>query len=551
MSQAIADLLFPDVPNQLSVPAPRSLPPDAVITRFAPSPTGFVHIGSIYIALVGRMLTTQSGGVFILRIEDTDQAREVERGVEEIVSSLHAYEIVPDEGPYAVEPLRVRGDYGPYVQSERRAIYHYYAKQLVAEGRAYPSFESPERLDAIRTEQREAKLPTGYYGKWATDRHLSRDEVAEKLEAGQTFVIRINAETDERPIEIEDAVRGTLQMPANFLDFVLLKQDGLPTYHFAHPIDDTLMGINLILRADEWLSTLPLHVQLFHALRFPLPTFAHIAPIGKQDGSTRRKLSKRKDPESAVSYYASKGYPREAVIDYLLNIVNSAFEEWRAEHWDANAFDYPLRLDKMSGSLSLFDLQKLDSVSQETVARLSADEVYERVAAWAAEHAPATYELVTADPQYSKRVLSLGRADQSRKDIVTWSDVDELYGFFFDTRYSESVAREGYQLPSVPQDAAASFLTNCAQDPGLDRPKEAWLEQMREYASEANFALKRRAYKENPEAYSGLFGHAMGLLRVSLTNRPHSPDLYDIMQIMGEARVRQRVADTIAAIQQV
>ena len=316
-NQQIAELLFPAVHETpqdvfLRYP-PRDLPPGAIVTRFAPSPTGFIHIGSIYISLIGRRLTTQSGGVWLLRIEDTDQQREIERGVEQIVESIAAFGFQPDEGPYAVHPLRERGAYGPYKQSQRKALYAVFAKYLVQQGLAYPSFQTTAELEDIRSEQELTGSKTGYYGPWARDRELNLEAVQGYLAGGKPFVIRIRAPYPaQKTIRVQDAIRGRLEMPENDQDYVLLKSDGLPTYHLAHAVDDPLMRVNLVLRADEWLSTLPLHVQLFEALGNPLIDYAHIAPIGKMDGNSKRKLSKRKDPEAAVNYYYGKGYPQQA-----------------------------------------------------------------------------------------------------------------------------------------------------------------------------------------------------------------------------------------------
>jgi glutamyl-tRNA synthetase len=629
MPASIADLLFPNIhetpQDVFRRYPPRELPAGAIVTRFGPSPTGFVHIGSIYISLIGRKLTRQSGGVWALRIEDTDQQREIERGVEQIVESIAEFGITPDEGVYAVEPVRERGgdglpslgaaerggdgagtsfrtsfgavssrplvasernkpdaanfergEYGPYKQSQRKTLYAVFAKYLVATGAAYPSFQTEAELDAIRAEQERSGSQTGYYGPWAKDRQLSQAEIEQNLAQGRPFVIRYKAPYPARQtIRVQDAIRGLLEMPENDQDMVLLKSDGLPTYHLAHAVDDPLMRINLVLRGDEWLSTLPLHVQLFEALGQPLIAYAHIAPIGKMDGSSKRKLSKRKDPEAAVSYYYERGYPHQAILEYILNIANSSFEDWRKANPTAPLDDFDLRLERMSNSLALYDPHKLDSVSREVIAQYPAEKLYDLCLAWARRYDPLLADALSSDPAYSRRVLALNAAIQGqsprpaaskdglpsppRKDLACWSDVRRAYGFFFDPLFAESIA-SGYPWPKVAADDIRAILDHCAkglacEDPaassGVEAPlavpaageKDAWIERLRAFGESSGFTSDRKAYKQDPARFKGVFGDLMMVLRVALTNQQQTPDLYDLIQIMGRDRVERRLEE--------
>jgi glutamyl-tRNA synthetase len=546
----IAELLFPQVTERPAdvfarYPA-RVLPAGAVVTRFAPSPTGFLHIGAIYISLIGHMLTWQSDGIFILRIEDTDQQRKIEGGVDEIVGSVIAFGLEPDEGVLQVDPVTAaiieRGDYGPYQQSHRKHLYHVFAKELVAKGRAYASFQSEEELAAIRAEQEKVGAKFGYYGPWAKDRGLTLDEIRARLAAGRPFVIRYLADyPTDATIAIDDAIRGRIEMPASDQDFILLKSDGLPTYHFAHVVDEPTMRVNLVLRADEWLSTLPLHVQLFEATELPLPRYAHIAPIGKMDGSSKRKLSKRKDPEAAVNYYLEAGYPRQAILEYLLNVANSAFEEWRNDNPTAPFTEFPFRLEQMSSSVSLFDKDKLDSISRNLIATYSAQEVHDAIVAWAQAYNLELARLLTADVEYSVRVFSIDRGgDAPRKDLANWAEVNQTFGFFFDEIYARSI-QNGFDMPDIAAvdtiRIADAIIASVADLPD----KEAWLQQMREVSLALGFAPTRQLYKSDPGRFKGQFGDVMMVSRVALANQRFTPDLYEMMVIMGRARVVARM----------
>ncbi len=542
----IAELVFPAVsetPAEILARYPaRLLPEKAIITRFAPSPTGFVHIGSIYISMVGRFLTRQTGGVFMLRIEDTDQERLIEGAMTQIIEALKEFNLTPDEGPVSESPLVVRGDYGPYIQSERKQIYAAFAKDLIARGLAYPSFQTPEELEAIRQEQQKKGAMPGYYGSWAQDRTLTLDAIRAKRDAGVPMVVRLRAPYPAKgTIIVQDAIRGTLELPPNDADYVLLKPDGLATYHFAHPIDDVLMRINLVLRGEEWLATLPLHVQIFEAIGQPLPLFAHIAPIGKLDGDSKRKLSKRKDPEAAVRYYYEQGYPKEAVLEYLMNIADSSFEEWRTANPRAPITDFEIRLNRMAVSIAMFDSVKLESISREIIARYSAAEVYQQMLNWAEKYDPALVPVLTADSEYTVRVFDIERGgDVPRKDLVKWSDFYRAYGFFFDPLYEKSLAG-GSAMPEIAAGTIAQIMDYCLRDIQALPDKDTWLQGMRTMSEQFGFAPNRKAFKAAPDQFKGEFSDVMMIYRVGLANQRFTPDLYEMIRTMGAARASARL----------
>ena len=545
-SVELSELLFPSVPSADEILAqhqPRQSSQGEIVTRFAPSPTGFVHIGSIYIAQVGRTLAQQSQGTFILRVEDTDQQRKLENGIEEIVECLLAFGLEPDEGYCSLEPLEERGEFGPYLQSERHQLYQAFVKQLVAKGAAYPSFQTAEELEAIREEQKRTKAQLGYYGHWAKDRDLSLEDVKAKLDAKVPFVIRLRSPfPNSGKIVIDDAIRGCIEIPRNDRDHVLLKSDGLPTYHLAVVVDDMLMGVNLILRGDEWLSTLPLHVELFELLGFQQPTFAHIAPIGKLEGSTKRKLSKRKDPEANVAYYAEKGYPKESILSYLMNIADSSFEDWRVENPTDPLAEFPFNLKNMSVSIALFDPQKLDSVSQEVIATLSFDELFDAVNQWAQQYSPLMSQWIAEDKDYAFKSMNIGRDDNPpRKDLTKWSDIESKYDFFIDSVFEQKVEKEGYHFPELKLEDMVDVLEYCLSEVKSLPEKDQWLSNMKVYGKENGFAMSNKDFKRDPEAFKGKFGQMMVVYRIALANRTDSPDLYQIVQTMGPDRVSQRI----------
>lgn len=548
MTQALADLLYPHIDKTpedwYRRYPPRSLPEGAWVTRFAPSPTGFVHIGGIFTSLVARQLAHQTGGVFILRIEDTDKKREKDGSVEEIVRNLNNFGLTPDEGIVQIEPEeREVGEYAPYTQSERIEIYESFAKFLVARGLAYPAFDTEEELERLRKIQEAQRLKPGYYGSFAKWRDASLDAVRAELDKGNRPVLRIRAPfpTEER-LRFNDSIKGDLDLPVNDQDTVLIKSNRIPTYHFAVVVDDTLMRVNLVIRGDEWLPSAPLHFQLYQYFGLTPPRFAHVAPIAKMDGDSKRKLSKRKDPEANVTYFYEQGYPKEAVAEYLLNLANSAFYDWRKANPTAPYTAYQVRLDNMGVSSPLFDLVKLNDVSKDIIATYAAERVYEDGMAWARVHNPRLAAILERDKPYTLRVFNVERTgDAPRKDIVNWSDIERACGFFFDDLFAESVAANGYPMPEkVPvEDIGRILEAVIAFD--LARSKEDWLATMRDVAESLGYARDVKTYKKNPESFKGHFGDVMMVVRVALSGKTNTPDLYEILQTLGAARAAERL----------
>lgn len=517
----------------------RNLDDGAKVTRIAPSPTGFMHIGGIYTALICERVAHQSNGVFFLRIEDTDTKREVEGATELICSSLANYGIIPDEGFDATG--REFGDYAPYKQSARKEIYQAYIKKMLETGLAYPCFATPEELEKIRHEQEVSGARPGYYGRWAKYRDYPIEKVEEKLASGTPFVIRFKSNGSyNNKVVIQDGLKGKINFPENDLDIVIMKSDGLPTYHFAHVIDDYLMGTTHVIRGDEWLSSLPLHIQMFKAMGFKVPKYTHIAPIQKMDGDSRRKLSKRHDPEADVRYYDSVGYPRTAVIEYLLNLANSSFEGWRRANPNASYKDFKLELNKLSPSGALFDFVKLNNISKEIIAKMTTDEIFKNTYDWARSNDEKLLKIMDENPDYVRAILSIERtgAKNSRKDIAKYSDVLGEITYFFDDDFSLSDDAKS-ELKSVKNYAE---LVN-AYIPMFNEndTKEEWFAKMQQLADQFNFAKNGKEYKANPLAFNGDISSVVKVFRILITGKTMSPDLSEIQHVMGRDRVLSRL----------
>jgi glutamyl-tRNA synthetase len=522
----------------------RPLPTGATVTRFGPSPTGFMHIGGLYAALISRRLATQTGGVFMLRIEDTDRRREVEGATELIVRSLAHYGVIPDEGEIA--PDKEIGDYGPYRQSRRAEIYKSFAHQLLTEGKAYPCFATPEELEELARNQEIAKVKPGYYGPYAIWRNRTEDEVRQALDEGRPFVVRFRSPVEtELKFAFADRIRGTLELPPNDQDIVLLKSDGMPTYHFAHVVDDHLMRTTDVIRGDEWLASVPVHVQLFAAFGWELPRYAHISPIQKMEGSSRRKLSKRKDPEANIDYYDEQGYPTEAILDYLLHLADSTFEDWRTQHPTANAAEFSVDFSHFSRSGALFDLDKLSSISKDVVSTFAGGKLYDLGLAWAQRHDLVLAVEMSRDPHYTQQVLNIERTgDRVRKDIGKWSELRHAISFFYDALFQVSEEELSALLGDValPEARAAMAEFLAAYDPLDD--KDGWLNKLRAAAANHGFAGSMKLFKQNPTTYKGHIGDVAKVIRVLLTGRNQSPDLWEVMAVMGRERVERRLIAT-------
>lgn len=518
---------------------PRDLKDGARVTRFAPSPTGFLHIGGLFSALISKLNATTTNGVFLLRIEDTDKKREIEDGVSEIIKGLRAFGVDPDEGVMGFR--QESGAYGPYQQSCRAEIYHVVAKKLVEEGLAYPCFCTEEELGAIREKQEALQLDTkGYYGEWAVYRDTPFEKQKELLAQGKPYTLRLRSPgSPDKRISFDDLIKGKIEMPENVQDVVLLKQDGIPTYHFAHAVDDHFMRTTHVIRGDEWISSVPLHIQLFKVCGFRVPKYAHIAPIMKEENGGKRKLSKRKDPEAAVTYYAEQGYPKESVLEYLLTLANSNFEDWRRANPDAPQSAFPFNLKKMSTSGALFDLTKLGDVSKNVISVMKAETVLEKTLAWAKEYDPQLYALLSRDSLRSTAIFDIDRGGKKpRKDIAKWDEVKDYVSYFFDELFTVSMA----ELPdNITPDLAKDVLDayTAAFDPADD--KQQWFDRIKDLCAPLGCTPNVKEYKQNPDAFKGHVGDVSTVIRVALTGRRNTPDLYAITAILGEDTVRARL----------
>ncbi len=544
----LAQLLFPDVTDTVSdlekrYPK-RPIPENAIVSRFAPSPTGFLHIGGLFAAFIAERSAHANGGVFYLRIEDTDKKREVENGITGIVKGIKDFGLKIDEG--MMSETEEIGEYGPYQQSKRKNIYHVFCKKLVEEGYAYPCFCTAEEIDEIRKTQEKDKLLPGYYGKFAKCRDLSYEEIEEKIKNGESYVIRLKSPGDEnRKIVLNDAIKGKIEMPENILDIVLLKTDGIPTYHFAHAVDDHLMRTTHVIRGDEWISSAPIHIQLFELLGFEKPIYAHISPIMKEDAETggKRKLSKRKDPEAAVEYYHEEGYPNGAVLEYLYTIANSNYEEWRRDNPASPMSDFDFQFKHMSKTGALFDLAKLTDISKTYISTLSADEVLKSTLTWAQEYNTDFYNTLSQDRDFAKAIFAIERGNEKpRKDIAKWSDTVEYTKYFYvrptDLEYPENQAKE--DIKAILEKYKSVYNPNDTQ--------EEWFGRIREMSEELGYAKAPKFYKKDPDSFKGHVGDVSTILRIAVTGRRNTPDLHQILAVLGETEVQNRLDAAIAAL---
>ena len=546
----LAELLFPHIdktPEDYEAMFPqRNLPEGAMVTRLGPSPTGFIHLGNLYGAFVDERLAHQSGGTFFLRIEDTDDKRYVEGAVEAIISSLKFFDINFDEGALLDGDM---GEYGPYYQSKRGEIYQCFVKKLVSEGLAYPCFLTEEELAAIREDQEANKETTGIYGKYAVSRNLTIEEIEANIAAGKPYVVRLKSTGNHdlpseeiRYIKVQDAIRGELSMPENNQDVIILKATGIPTYHFAHVIDDYFMRTTHVVRGEEWLMSLPIHVELFEKLGFEMPTYCHTAVLMKLDEGNKRKLSKRKDPELSLDYYRQEGYHPQAVKEYLLTILNSNFEEWRIENPDAPIDDFEFTTEKMSSGGALFDLNKLNDISKDVLVKIPASELTKFMTEWAREFAPEKLPLFEGNEEYIEKVLDLGRdGNKPRKDLVYAKQIFDFISYFFDDYFKiEDTIPE-----NVSDEDAVQILTKYLETYDHSDDQSQWFDKVREIGTEMGYAAKPKDFKKNPDDYKGHVGHVSTVIRIALMGRSQSPDIWEIQQILGEERTRERISALI------
>ena len=549
-NKKLAELLFPQIdksPDYYEELYPeRSLAEGARVTRFAPSPTGYLHIGGLFSALVDVLTAQSTNGVSYLRIEDTDKKREIDDGVSAIVNGFKYFGVEFTEGVtgFGTE----KGAYGPYTQSKRAELYQTIAKSLVEKGLAYPCFCTADELSELRKEQEQGDaLIWGYFGKWAKCRDLTFEQIEQNIADGKPWVLRLRSEGDEnKKIIFEDVIRGKIEMPANIIDEVLLKSDGIPTYHFAHACDDHFIRTTHVIRGEEWISSVPKHIELFKACGYKVPKYAHTPQVLKIDEETgdKRKLSKRKDPEAAVSYFVEEGFPKESVLEYLLTLINSNFEDWRRANPKEDISKFPFNLKKMSSSGCLFDLVKLNDVSKNVISVMSAAQVYENIAEWAKDNDPEFYAIFTADPAYSTAAVNIDRENpKPRKDIAKWSEVKDYFSYLYKELYAAD-----YTLPeNVSKEDAAAIAEKYLGEFSLADDKDQWFARIKDMCEPLGFTPNVKEYKKTPEAFKGHVGDVSTVIRIALTSRRNTPDLYSIMNLLGEDEIKARLNEAIAS----
>jgi len=543
-NKELADLIFPNIEKDINYYEEkypeRDLPDDAIVTRFAPSPTGFVHMGSLLTAFIEHFTAATTGGIFYLRIEDTDQKRSVENGIQGIINDLKNFDIKINEG--VISETEQIGEYGPYIQTERKEIYQTYAKHLIEQGLAYPCFCTEEDLTTMRKKQEAKKNRLGYFGGWAKCRDLTNEERAEKIKAGIPFTIRLKSPGNfAKKVVLKDLVRGTIEFPENDLDVVLLKTDGIPIYHFAHAIDDHLMRTTHVLRAEEWVSSTPIHLQLFQILGFKTPKYGHLGLVMKIDETgARRKLSKRKDPEAAVSFYHEKGVPIEAVKLYLMTLANSNFEAWLETNYDKSIYDFKFDFKKISLSGSLFDTEKLFNISKNYISRLKAEKLYEDLLEYTKEFDSEFYEILKEYKSYSTAILNIEREQKKpRKDFATYSDILPNIWYMFD-EYFETDNLE-YEFQNITdKEEIAKLLKEYLEVYAETDDKDTWFNKIKELCDKNGYASNMKEYKETPEKFKGNVADVSTILRVALTTKHQTPDLYEIMKLIGKERMTNR-----------
>jgi len=544
-NQKLADLLFPEVvntPEYYEEKFPyRKLPNKAEVTRMAPSPTGFIHLGNLYSALADERIAHRNGGVFYLRIEDTDEKRKVDGAVETIINVLRYFNIEFDEGA-GFDDSDPRNAYGPYFQRQRVEIYHTYAKSLVERGLAYPCFCTEEELDKVRAKQEEDKVLTGYYGEYATCRNLSYEEIEANIKAGKPYVLRLRSQgSPDKEITFVDAIKGEIKLPENIHDIVLLKKDGIPTYHFAHAIDDHLMRTTTVVRGGEWLASAPIHYELFHLLGFKMPAYAHTAHLMKFDEETggKRKLSKRKDPELSLDYYRKDGYHPYTMKVYLLTLLNSNFEEWHEKFPDKDINEFPFSVEKMNQSGALFDKDKLHNICKNELSKLSEEELYDFLYDWAKENEPENVEKWFGDREKMLQILRLYMgvgAKRRRKDLMYAKQIFELISYFFDGESAEEM--DEFKLD---EDMVSKILKSYLAKYDHNDDNSVWFNKLKEIADEHGFASDMKAYKANPENFKGNVSDIAEAVRIAVTGRANTPDLWTIVHIMGEEQMTERI----------
>ena len=547
INKDLANLIFPNITKTIEdykkIYPERNLPEDAVVTRFAPSPTGFVHMGSLLASFVERKAAKDTKGVFYLRIEDTDQERKVENGIVGITTDLKNFGITIDEG--AISETEEIGNYGPYVQSARKEIYHTFIKYFLENDMAYPCFCTKEELEDIRNAQEKRKDRIGYYGRYAKCRRIPIEDAINKIKNGEEYIIRLKSPGDfEKKIVVKDLVKGNISFPENDMDIVIMKADGLPTYHFAHLVDDYLMHTTHVIRGDEWVSSLPTHVQLFSMLGVPAPKYAHISPIMKEEDGVKRKLSKRKDPEAAMSYYHEKGIPMEAVQLYLMTLANTNFEQWMDANKDLTIDDFEFSFNKISKSGGLFDVEKLMNISKNYLSRIKATEFYDMLVKYAEEYDKEFYELISKYKDFTIGLLNIEREQKKpRKDYASFSEVKSLVWYMYDELFEKE--EKNYEFSTINDKEEIINIMNTYIEKYYDEndDQQTWFEKIKDLSEEFGYAREVKEYKENPDNYKGHVGDVSSVIRIAVTTKAMTPNLYDILKLFGKERIQTRIKE--------
>ena len=536
----LANLIFPNITKTIEdyrkIYPPRE--EGLVVTRFAPSPTGFMHIGNFQQAVTDYVVAKTKGGLFLLRNEDTDKARENKEAIDVIMDTLKEYDMIPDEYQYHDQ---IVGNYGPYIQSERKEIYQAFIKYFIEIGRAYPCFCSKEQLDILREQQTKDKVRTGYYGKYASCKNLSVDEAIARIKNGEEYIIRFRSMGDSnKRFKFKDLVKGELEFPENDLDYIIMKGDGLPTYHFAHLVDDYLMGTTHVIRGEDWLSSVPFHVELFRTLGVRPPKYIHTPLIMKKEGETVRKISKRKDPEASMNYYKEHGYPAEAVIESLMTIINSNYEEWHTANPDKTYLDFQYNPKKMSASGAFYDLDKLVNISKNIISKMTKEELYEKSYRWASQYSLELKDMIDQDKNYYMDILNIERQQKKpRKDIAKYEDIMDNIWYMYDDKFLERA--KDYEYQTIVEQEEIKKITSLYMEKYFDiSDKEVWFDNIKLLCDELGYASNMKEYKQDPSQYKGNIADVSTVLRVALTTKSMTPDLYEIMKLLGRERIEKR-----------
>ncbi len=542
----LADIIFPDINETIDdlekkYPS-RELPEGAEVTRFAPSPTGFLHSGALFTTLVNKKIANQTNGIFYIRLEDTDTKREIEGSADIFLEELKAFDLMPDEGLQSGG--KEIGQYGPYTQSARERIYKICAKDLIRKGLAYPCFCTSEDLNKLRTMQEKEKIRPGYYGRFARCRNSSVDEMIERIKKGEKYILRLRSGGSHlKKIAFSDKIRGKIEQAQNDQDIVIIKSDGLPTYHFAHVVDDHFMRTTLVVRGEEWVASVPLHLELFYVLGFKPVKYAHVPTIMKLDGESKRKLSKRKDPEAACSYFLEAGYPTEAIIEYLLTIINSDFEPWRKQNPDKPISEFTVRLNKMNVAGALFDMVKINDISKNIIGKMSKEELFDKVNIWAEKYNKEMKALIDRDPSYMKKILGIERDNvvKVRKDFAKYNDIMPNISYMYSDLFEEDI-KTGYNFAdNLSKADITEIISKYIDIIDIDLDKDSWFLVLKDFTDSIGYCSNVKEYKQNKEKYKGSIVDVSGVIRVAITNRQNTPDIYSIMKVLGKDETIRRL----------